>query len=427
MTIERVVLQAVAAAPGGELDAATVASAPHLRPLVASFERLVVDVTGPDELVRRAADGLPEGPARAEAIAVRLRRRGVGIDWREPQPAANLRALSRTARAYGASSMAMARSDPSLVPELLVGSWFNADWRLRLVRRVLLALPPLPPARTRTGIRTAIDVAFWRGVRGAASETEWRRLTRSSYVALVYHRFAGELKQGQEKIDIAPRTFERQLRLLRRLGFRHLGTEELLDFHSDSQRVLPRRSFVVTVDDAVHDSMQALERHAMLGPQLFVPTAEVGGLAHWLDGEPVLSWDDIRKLAAAGVSIGAHARRHRRLSGLPPADLFDELAGARSDLRFRAGVEADVLTYPHGDHNLAVRRAALDAGYRAAFTTERGRNGAGTDVYCLRRASIHGADGRLAALWKVATGEALPPAWLRLRTLRRRLTQRYGA
>jgi hypothetical protein len=33
----------------------------------------------------------------------------------------------------------------------------------------------------------------------------------------------------------------------------------------------------------------------------------------------------------------------------------------------------------------------------------------------LRRVSVHGADGALAVVWKVLTGEALPGFWLRLR------------
>ncbi len=47
-----------------------------------------------------------------------------------------------------------------------------------------------------------------------------RRLDGRSYVVLVYHRFAGELKPGQERIDISPRRFARQLRALRLVGFR---------------------------------------------------------------------------------------------------------------------------------------------------------------------------------------------------------------
>jgi peptidoglycan/xylan/chitin deacetylase (PgdA/CDA1 family) len=154
---------------------------------------------------------------------------------------------------------------------------------------------------------------------------------------------------------------------------------------------------------------------------LFVPTREVGGTAHWLDGEPVACWDDVRELMAAGVRIGSHARRHRRLAGLDTAALDDELAGSLADLRSLAGNPVAAVAYPYGDHDDRVCAAARAAGMSVGFTTLKGRNGATTDPYRLRRVSIHGDDGALAGLWKALTGEGLPRSWLRLRSLRRGL------
>jgi hypothetical protein len=72
-----------------------------------------------------------------------------------------------------------------------------------------------------------------------------------------------------------------------------------------------------------------------------------------------------------------------------------------------------VLAYPHGSHDERVRAAAMRAGYRAAFTTKTGRNGAGTDPYCLRRIGVKDWDGPLSVLWKTVTGEQVPPVWNR--------------
>jgi len=163
------------------------------------------------------------------------------------------------------------------------------------------------------------------------------------------------------------------------------------------------------------DAVEPLRRAARHAPQLYVPTGELGATAHWIDGEPVASWEEVEELAAAGVAIGSHTRHHRRLTQLGPADREAELAGSLADLRENLPAAAPVLAYPNGDHDDAVCRAAAEAGYELAFTTEKGRNSARTDPFRLRRVSIHGADGALAALWKVLTGEALPGWWLRLR------------
>jgi peptidoglycan/xylan/chitin deacetylase (PgdA/CDA1 family) len=171
----------------------------------------------------------------------------------------------------------------------------------------------------------------------------------------------------------------------------------------------------ITVDDGVADSVAPLLDHAGWSPQLFVPTGELGGTADWIGGEPLAGWSDLEALAGAGVAIGSHLRHHARLSELDPAAREDEIAGSLADLRQRLEAPLEILAFPHGDHDEPACRAARDAGFRAAYTTEKGRNGAGTDVFRLRRVSVHGHDGIAAVLWKVLTGEALPPLWLRLR------------
>jgi peptidoglycan/xylan/chitin deacetylase (PgdA/CDA1 family) len=319
-------------------------------------------------------------------------------------------------RERGRRSVAEWRGQPSRLGAMQLGAWCDAPWRTRLLRRLRLPATALAPlaVRSRRWSTLAADLAFWHGAREAASGDEWRRLT-SSYAVLVYHRFAGEMKPGQERIDITPSRFARQLRLLGALGFRALPLEELLAFHRGERGELPRRCFVVTVDDAIADAVAPLRRAARHSPQLFVPTAELGGTAHWIDGEAVATWDDVRALAAAGVRIGSHTRHHRRLTELTTGERQRELAGSLAELREHLAGAAPVLAYPNGDHDDTVCAATRAAGYEAAFTTEKGRNGAGSDPFRLRRVSVHGADGALAVLWKVLTGEALPSFWLRLR------------
>jgi len=164
-----------------------------------------------------------------------------------------------------------------------------------------------------------------------------------------------------------------------------------------------RRAFAVMLDDGLHDCLRPLLGQPERGIQLFVSTAAVGGHAHWLDDEPLLGWDDVRALARSGVVIGSHACHHVRLVGLEPGRLAGELEGSRSDLEREVTSPSPALAYPHGAHDETVRTAAINAGFRAAFTTNKGRNGRGADRFALRRVSVHEADGVLAVLWKVLT------------------------
>jgi peptidoglycan/xylan/chitin deacetylase (PgdA/CDA1 family) len=406
-----VFLHAMAGPPGSTLARSLqhAVGVEGLRPLVRPFREPIARLSGPPDLLDDAGRGLPEGAAKPEALAVRLRRRGVKLSWGAPHVLADSSSYIQACRARGVSSVEVARADPSLLTELQLGAFFNVYWPTRLLRRVLSSAP----ARFLRSLPLAVgaDAAFWAGARSAATDEEWSRLTGSSYVVLMYHRLAGEQVPGQERLDVDPAMFRRHLRWLRRLGFRPLSSEELAAFHADPSATLPRRSFVLTADDGFRDAVAAMTGQVSAKPQLFVNTACVGGVAPWADDRPLASWDELRELAAAGAAIGSHARTHGRLPHSPPELLDEELAGSLHELQEQVPSAVPVLAYPHGSHDGRVRAAAIRTGYRAAFTTETGRNGAGTDPYCLRRVAVKDWDGPLSVLWKSVTGELVPPEW----------------
>ena len=413
--MDRVLLHSIAGPPNSGLARGmerSLASYSDLSPLVGPFPRPIMRVSGPPALLREAARDLPDGAATPEAVAVRLRRRGAELDWGAPVIVSDLPSLLDFCRSRGASSVELVRADHTLLTEMQLGAFFEAYWRRRVLRRAACRLG-ISRAGARAGrfLRFALDAAFWSGVRSVATEREWARLTRSSYIVLYYHRIAGEQKPGWEHLDLRPRKFDRQVLLLRLLGFRPLSPAELLTFHSDKSATLTGRRYVLTADDAFRDAVAAFRRYGHLHPQVFACTSSMGQSAWWTDNEPVASWDELLDFQASGGVAASHGRRHPRLSDLDDNALDDELAGALRDLDAHLPELTPLLAYPHGDHDERVRVSAIAAGYSAAFTTEPGRNGAGTDLYCLRRVGVKDWDGPAAFVWKVVTGELLPWWW----------------
>jgi peptidoglycan/xylan/chitin deacetylase (PgdA/CDA1 family) len=400
--------------PGSPVETVTVPARQlgGYRPVVGPLDPLVRDLDGPPDVLEKAGTGLPSGPARAEAIAARLRRDGVAMAWGDSGQPKKLGELDAIYYRHGRSSVLMTRADPDVLPYMQLGSWFNASWRVRLIRRVLVGsgaatLRRLLP-RHGLGLRLRADLAFWAGARDQATRLEWRRLTASSYVVLTYHRLAGERRPGQEQLDITPRRFASHVRFLARFGYRPLSVDDVVRFSSDPTAVLPRRSYLATFDDAYRDNGEPLRRHAQAGPVLFAPTAAIGGTAGWTEGEPLLSWDELRALEDAGVVIGSHCRTHPRLTDLATEDAADELRGSRDELAAHLARPAAAIAYPHGAHDVTVVREVRDAGFAIGFTTTPGRNGAGTHPLCLRRVGIWAQDGRLRLAWKLVTGDYAP-------------------
>jgi peptidoglycan/xylan/chitin deacetylase (PgdA/CDA1 family) len=418
--VRSVLLHSIAGPPNSPLESAiSRAVMPYgdLSSLVGPFPTPIVSVSGPPEPITDAAAGLPTGPAQAEALAVRLRRRGFDLDWGAPTVVDDLPSLFDVFRSRGRSSVELVRADPTLLTEMQLGAFFQAYWRRRILRRAAsrFDIARIGPRAAVAVLRFALDAAFWNGVRAAATGREWARFTRSSYVVLYYHRIAGEQKAGWEHLDLRPRSFHRQVQLLRLLGFRPLTPAELLDFHLEEDATLTGRRYVITADDAFRDAVEVFGRYGDLHPQVFACTASMGHEAWWTDHEPVATWDELATLQAAGGVAASHGRRHPKLSFLDDEALDDELAGALRDLDAHLPEVTPLLAYPHGDYDERVRTKTIAAGYRAAFTTQPGRNGAGTDVYCLRRVGIKDWDGPAAFLWKAMTGELLPWWWERPR------------
>lgn len=93
--------------------------------------------------------------------------------------------------------------------------------------------------------------------------------------------------------------------------------------------------------------------------------------------ELIMTWDQVRALAKAGMDVESHTRRHRVLQTLPEAALADELAGSRLELEAQLGRPVRALAYPVGRpiaNMESIRRAITAAGYRVGMSNKTGVN-----------------------------------------------------
>ncbi|HSL76946.1 MAG TPA: polysaccharide deacetylase family protein [Candidatus Limnocylindrales bacterium] len=108
----------------------------------------------------------------------------------------------------------------------------------------------------------------------------------------------------------------------------------------------------------------------------------------------VLDWDELRGLAAEGVTLAPHTRTHPLLDRVDLERAEAEISGSFDDLQRETGDVAPpvrVLAYPSGAHGDSAVEAARRAGMTLAMTTRRGGNDLRrSDRLRLRRINVGG-------------------------------------
>jgi peptidoglycan/xylan/chitin deacetylase (PgdA/CDA1 family) len=169
---------------------------------------------------------------------------------------------------------------------------------------------------------------------------------------LTYH----SIDDSDSPISVRPSVFAEHVRWLASGRVRVVALRELHACEGDA--------VAITFDDGFEnferEAFPHLAAHG-LPATVFVVSGFAGRSNAW-DGRgdagvpvlPLLSWNALNRLAAAGVEIGAHTRRHVRLDRLGDAALDDEIGGGADDIARQLGRRPTAFAYPYG----AVSRAA---------------------------------------------------------------------
>jgi peptidoglycan/xylan/chitin deacetylase (PgdA/CDA1 family) len=89
-------------------------------------------------------------------------------------------------------------------------------------------------------------------------------------------------------------------------------------------------------------------------------------------GREILSWEEVERAATLGIEFESHGATHAILTRLDPQAAERDLGGSLAMLRERGLGRHSYLAYPSGGYDSRISTLARTAGYRAAFTTERG-------------------------------------------------------
>ncbi len=181
----------------------------------------------------------------------------------------------------------------------------------------------------------------------------------------VYHSVA-EFSRDPLRITVSPASFRYHMRWLHDRGLRGVTMRELRAAEAGGQAA---GLVGLTFDDGYADfATTVVPTLAEYGftATVFVVAGHVGGDSSWDPGVPrdVMTREQLREVAAAGMEIGSHSLTHPRL---PTVDgdrrLAEELVTSRTMLEDLTGEEVAGFCYPYGQHGAREVEAVAEAGF----------------------------------------------------------------
>lgn len=243
----------------------------------------------------------------------------------------------------------------------------------------------------------------------------WRRHVDYGHPRiLMYHMVRERLPGGRfNKLRVAPREFERQLKWLRDNGWHFAFLSEL------DGRPLQPRTVVLTFDDGYRDNYTTAhplllnygaKATLFLVVDRFDRDWSTTKKAHHDSGElmrePKLGDGEVREMLDSGAwELGAHTLTHALLPGLDADAKRREVGDAKSVLERTFDTSVSSFAYPFGIFADDDTDIVASCGYRHGVTTDAGIS-TDLDAAALRleRVKVSGKEGRLGFSLRLRTG-----------------------
>jgi len=183
------------------------------------------------------------------------------------------------------------------------------------------------------------------------------------------------LDPSGSSISLRADLFAEQIAWIARQGYATWPASRYVEALIKRER-LPKRLVVLTFDDGYANVLErgqpVLAAHGFCAT-IFLMTGAAGQTPRWapsgrsVASEPILTWSQAHRAAAAGLEIESHTHSHPVLEKQPDERVREELTTSRFELASRGLGRGRIIAWPYGGYEARVGRLAGEAGYVAGF------------------------------------------------------------
>lgn len=171
----------------------------------------------------------------------------------------------------------------------------------------------------------------------------------------------------RNEVTISPEHLKEQLEYIKSQGYVTLTMTELMNYILDNKEI-PEKSIVITFDDGYMDNYNnayPILKELDMKATIFV-------IANGIDDGYYLSSEQLKEMSDNGIDIVSHTFSHPYLTDLSYDEQLKEFKDSKEKIEGITGKDVFAIAYPFGYLNDDSVKAAKEAGYKLAFTTDRG-------------------------------------------------------
>lgn len=210
---------------------------------------------------------------------------------------------------------------------------------------------------------------------------------------LMYHSISQQATPKFKRFAVAPALFSAHMAYLHQHAYTPVTVTQLVQALAQGSSTLPARPVVITFDDGFADfyteALPVLKHYSFVAT-LYLVTAFINETSRWLQKEgealrPILTWEQIASISAAGIECGGHTHTHPELDTLSLSSAREEIAHCKRLLEQHLGHEILSFAYPFGYHTTSIKQLVREAGYTSACAVKYEMSSETTDPFALTR------------------------------------------